>query len=664
MISKKILADTIRILTIDAIQKSNSGHPGAPMGMADIAEVLWRDYMNHNPNNPKWINRDRFVLSNGHASMLLYSILYLTGYNISIKDIKKFRQFNSKTPGHPEFNKKLGIEITTGPLGQGFANAVGFAIAEKTLSAQFNKPNYEIINHKTYVFLGDGCMMEGISHEAASLAGTLKLGKLIAFYDDNGISIDGNVKEWFNDNTKMRFESYGWHVISNVDGHDSLSISKAIKNSIKISNKPSLIICKTIIAFGSPNKSNTHESHGSPLGKEEIKLIRKNLNWNYSKFIIPNNILHAWNASKCGQNKENLWKIKYKEYKKIYPKLSKEFKRRIIGDLPNNWEIKTNKFIKKLQKEFLNISTRHASQKSLNFFSKIFPELIGGSADLTPSNLTFSSTSKSIAKFPEGNYIHYGVREFAMTAIANGISAYNGFIPYTSTFLVFMEYARNAVRMSSLMKLKHIMIYTHDSIGLGEDGPTHQPIEQISSLRIIPNIVTWRPCDQVETAIAWKEAIKSNNPTALIFSRQITSHQKRSNNTLLNIYKGGYILKDCKNIPDIIFISTGSEVELAVKAYKILKNEGYNVRVVSFPSTQIFDMQDIKYKNLVLPPNIKKRISIEAGSSDFWYKYVGLDGYVIGIDRFGKSAPFQEIYEEFGLNLKNILYKSYKLLNK
>lgn len=661
--NRKNIANAIRMLSIDAIQKANSGHPGAPMGMADIAEVLWRDYLNHNPNNPRWINRDRFVLSNGHSSMLLYSLLHLSGYNISLKDLKNFRQFNSNTPGHPEYDCNLGIETTTGPLGQGLANAIGLAIAEKILSNQFNKKELDIINHYTYVFVGDGCMMEGISHEACSLAGTLKLNKLVVFYDNNGISIDGKVKNWFNDDTKKRFLSYNWNVIDNIDGHNYKEIKNAIKKSKNIKDKPSLLICKTIIGFGSPNKSNHHQVHGSPLGEKEVQEVRKFLNWDYPEFFIPQNIYNEWNAKKIGEEKEEQWNKKIFKYSQKYPELYKEFKRRMSNQIPLNFAKKIKNFIIKLINNPKNISTRESSQNNIEFLSKIFPEYLGGSADLSPSNLTIWSGYKPIYKYEYGNYIHYGVREFAMIAIANGISLHGGFLPCTSTFLIFSDYARNAIRMSALMKIRHIMIYTHDSIGLGEDGPTHQPIEQISSLRIIPNMSVWRPCDQIECSVAWKYAIENKNgPTSLILSRQILSQQNCDDKQLNNINKGAYILKNCINIPEIIFIGTGSEVNIAVEAYKILTLEGYKVRVISMPSTDVFDKQDEDYKELILPSQVKKRIAIEAGITDYWYKYVGLKGIIIGINSFGASAPANKLFDEFGFNVNNLLKQARKLL--
>lgn len=663
MSSEKMLANAIRILSMDCIQHANSGHPGAPMGMADIAEVLWRNYINHNPNNPNWINRDRFILSNGHASMLLYSLLHLTGYRISIEDLKHFRQLNSKTPGHPECGYTDGVEITTGPLGQGLANAIGFAIAERTLANQFNRPTFNIIDHYTYVFAGDGCMMEGISHEACSLAGTMHLGKLIVFYDDNGISIDGDVTEWFTDDTSMRFKAYGWHIINNIDGHNRDAIKIAINQAKSISNQPSLLLCKTIIAFGSPNKSGQSSAHGAPLGVEEISVTRKQLHWKSTKrFFIPQTIYNKWNAQAIGQKKEDDWNNLFYQYKAIYPDLAQDLIRRIQHKLPNNWNKGILKLIDNLNINPENIATRQSSQLVIECFSKKLPELLGGSADLTSSNLTTSDQSCSIMKHPSGNYIHYGVREFGMTAIANGISKYGGFLPYTATFLTFSDYARNAIRMAALMNIQHIMIYTHDSIGLGEDGPTHQPIEQLSALRTIPNLHTWRPCDSIETAIAWKSAIEYQGPTALILSRQKIIQQHRKLTQITNISRGGYILKDCDGIPELIIISTGSEIMLAVDTYSKLTAEGYKIRVVSMPSTNVFDLQDISYREHVLPKIVKNRISIEASSNDFWYKYVGLHGKIIGMTTFGKSATANELFNFFGFTVDHIIKHAYNFL--
>ena len=664
MPSSKELANAIRILSIDAIQKANSGHPGTPMGMADIAEVLWRKYLNHNPINPNWINRDRFVLSNGHGSMLLYSLLHLTGYDLSINELKNFRQLHSKTPGHPEYGYTNGVETTTGPLGQGLANAVGFAIAERTLAAQFNRPNYNIIDHNTYVFVGDGCIMEGISHEVCSLAGTLKLGKLITFYDDNGISIDGRVDGWFTDDTAKRFEAYGWHVVRNINGHDADKIQEAIEEAHLIKDKPSILLCKTVIGFGSPNKAGTNDVHGSPLGDHEIYLTRKNLNWKHKPFVIPLEIYSAWNAKDIGCLKENSWNKSFIKYSKEYPRLAVEFKRRIRNELPNIWKEKTQAFIAYLQKNPAKIATRKASQNIIEEFGKILPEYLGGSADLAPSNLTIWSGAKSIHNNMSGNYIHYGVREFGMTAIANGLSLHGGFLPYTATFLVFVEYALNAVRMASLMKIRQIMIYTHDSIGLGEDGPTHQPIEQISNLRSIPNMSVWRPCDQVESAVAWKCAIeRTQGPTALIFSRQNLIQQERTNEQVLNIERGGYILKDHNEQPNIIIIATGSEVELAVSAYIKLTHDGYKVRVVSMPSSDVFDKQNQEYRESVLPKKVIARIAIEAGIIDFWFKYIGLNGEIIGMTSFGESGPAEKLFNKFGFTVDKIVSKAKKLIS-
>lgn len=661
--SETVLANAIRILSMDCVQHANSGHPGTPMGMADIAEVLWRVYMNHNPLNPNWINRDRFILSNGHASMLLYSILHLTGYNLSINDLKQFRQLNSKTPGHPEYGYPEGVEMTTGPLGQGLANAVGFAIAERTLASQFNRPSFNIIDHYTYVFVGDGCIMEGISHESCALAGTMHLGKLIVLYDDNGISIDGDVTEWFTDDTAMRFKSYGWHVIKNIDGHNRNSIKIAIDQAKAISDKPSLLLCKTVIAFGSPNKSGKSCSHGTPLGTKEITMTRQQLNWNESEqFFIPESIYKQWDARAIGQIKEDRWNQLFCKYQFIYPDLAKDLIRRINHKLPNNWDSEIQKFIQDLNIHPQNIATRQSSQLIIAEFYKKLPELLGGSADLTPSNLTTFSESTSIIKNPAGNYIHYGVREFGMTAIANGIANYGGFLPYTATFLTFSDYARNAIRMAALMKIKHIMVYTHDSIGLGEDGPTHQPIEQLSNLRTIPNLHTWRPCDLIETAIAWKSAIEYSGPTALILSRQTLIQQDHSLEQIRNIAKGGYILKDCSGIPELIIIATGSEIAIAVAAYCILTTKKHKIRIISMPSTNIFDLQDISYQEYVLPKSVKHRLAIEAGSSDFWYKYVGLYGKIIGIDTFGKSAPTKELFNFFGFTVDHIINTACDLL--
>ncbi|MEY0451816.1 transketolase [Proteus terrae] len=663
MTTRKTLANAIRFLSMDAVQKAKSGHPGAPMGMADIAEVLWRDFLNHNPTNPNWADRDRFVLSNGHASMLIYSLLHLSGYDLSLDDLKNFRQLHSKTPGHPEYGYTAGVETTTGPLGQGIANAVGFAIAERTLAAQFNRPGHDIVDHYTYAFMGDGCMMEGISHEACSLAGTLQLGKLIAFYDDNGISIDGQVHGWFTDNTAERFDAYGWHVISGIDGHDAASIKAAVEAAKQITDKPSLLICKTTIGFGSPHKAGTADSHGSPLGDAEIAETRKALGWEYGAFEIPQEIYKEWDAKEAGKAKEAAWDAKFAAYAAQFPELAAEFKRRISGELPANWEKDSKAFIENLQQNPSSIASRKASQNALEAFGKVLPEFMGGSADLAPSNLTMWSGSKALNEDKAGNYIHYGVREFGMSAIMNGIALHGGFVPYGATFLMFMEYARNAVRMAALMKIRSIFVYTHDSIGLGEDGPTHQPVEQMASLRVTPNVSTWRPCDQVESAVAWKYAIdRKDGPTALIFSRQNLAQQPRTPEQLANIEKGGYILKDCAGTPELIFIATGSEVELAVSAYEQLTAEGRKVRVVSMPATDAFDKQDADYREAVLPESVKARVAIEAGIVDYWFKYVGLDGAIVGMRSFGESAPANELFEEFGFTVENVVTQAKSLL--
>lgn len=662
MTTRKTLANAIRFLSMDAVQKAKSGHPGAPMGMADIAEVLWRDHMNHNPADPHWADRDRFVLSNGHGSMLIYSLLHLTGYDLSIEELKNFRQLHSKTPGHPEYGYTPGVETTTGPLGQGIANAVGFAIAERTLAAQFNRPGHDVVDHHTYVFMGDGCMMEGISHEACSLAGTLKLDKLIAFYDDNGISIDGEVEGWFTDDTAARFESYNWHVIRDIDGHDAAQINAAV-NEAKKSDKPTLIMCKTIIGFGSPNKAGSESVHGAPLGDAEIAATREALGWSYGPFEIPKDIYEAWDARKAGEAKQKAWDEKFAAYAAQFPELAAEFTRRMNGELPANFDAEAKKFVETLQQNPANIASRKASQNTLEAFGKVLPEFMGGSADLAPSNLTMWSGSKALNVDPAGNYIHYGVREFGMSAIMNGIALHGGFIPYGATFLMFVEYARNAVRMAALMKVRSIFVYTHDSIGLGEDGPTHQPVEQLASLRVTPNLSTWRPCDQVESAVAWKYAVeRKDGPSALIFSRQNLEQQPRTAEQLANIEKGAYILKDCAGSPELIFIATGSEVELAVKAADQLTAEGRKVRVVSMPSTDTFDKQDAAYREAVLPASVSARVAIEAGIADYWFKYTGLNGAIIGMHTFGESAPAEELYKEFGITAEKAVEAAKSLL--
>ncbi|QIL86945.1 transketolase (plasmid) [Vibrio sp. HDW18] len=662
--NRKQLANAIRALSMDGVQKANSGHPGAPMGMADIAEVLWRSHLNHNPQNPNWADRDRFILSNGHGSMLIYSLLHLSGYELSIDDLQNFRQLHSKTPGHPEYGYAPGIETTTGPLGQGITNAVGMALAEKALAAQFNKPGHDIVDHFTYVFMGDGCLMEGISHEACSLAGTLGLGKLIAFWDDNGISIDGHVEGWFSDDTPKRFEAYGWQVIPAVDGHDAEAINAAIEAAKADTSRPTLICTKTIIGFGSPNKAGSHDCHGAPLGNDEIKAAREFLGWEHAPFEIPADIYAKWDAKAAGASKEAAWNEKFAAYAKAYPTEAAEYQRRIAGELPANWEAATSEIIANLQANPANIASRKASQNALEAFGKLLPEFMGGSADLAPSNLTMWSGSKSLTSEDfSGNYIHYGVREFGMTAIINGIALHGGFVPYGATFLMFMEYARNAMRMAALMKVQNIQVYTHDSIGLGEDGPTHQPVEQIASLRMTPNMSTWRPCDQVESAVAWKLAIERKEaPSALIFSRQNLAQQPRSAEQVANIAKGGYILKDCAGQPELILIATGSEVELAVAAYEQLSAEGKAVRVVSMPSTDAFDKQDAAYREAVLPSAVTKRIAIEAGIADFWYKYVGFGGRIIGMTSFGESAPAGELFKLFGFTTENVVKQAKELL--
>ena len=664
MPSRLQLANAVRVLSMDAVQQANSGHPGAPMGMADIAEVLWNDYLNHNPQNPSWANRDRFVLSNGHGSMLLYSLLHLSGYELPVEELKNFRQLHSKTPGHPEYGYAPGVETTTGPLGQGIANAVGMAVAEKMLAGQFNQDGHDIVDHFTYAFLGDGCMMEGISHEACSLAGTLGLGKLVAFYDDNGISIDGEVEGWFTDNTPQRFESYGWHVIPAVDGHNPEKLKAAIEEARSVTDKPSLICCKTIIGWGSPNKQGSHDCHGAPLGQEEIALVREKLDWDSAPFEVPADVYEGWDAKSSGAEKEQAWDAKFEAYAAAHPELAAEFKRRMAGDLPADFSEKAQAFIAKLQEEGVTVASRKASQNALNEFGALLPELVGGSADLAPSNLTFHKSSKDVT--PEdasGNYLRYGVREFGMSAMMNGIALHGGNIPYGATFLMFTEYARNAVRMAALMKQRAIFVYTHDSIGLGEDGPTHQPVEQTAALRLTPNLFTWRPCDTVETAVAWQSAIETADaPSALIFSRQGLQHQERTSDQVAAIRKGGYTLVDCDGTPDLILIATGSEVQITREAAAQLSESGVKVRVVSMPSTNAFDAQSDEYKESVLPSAVAKRVAVEAGHKDYWYKYVGLQGEVIGMSSFGESAPAGELMKLFGFTVENIVETAKKVL--
>ncbi|MFC1524668.1 transketolase, partial [Thermodesulfobacteriota bacterium] len=655
MPSRKDIANAIRALSMDAVQKANSGHPGAPLGMADIAEVLWNDFMRHNPANPQWPNRDRFVLSNGHASMLIYSLLHLTGYDLSIEEIKNFRQLHSKTPGHPEYGYAPGVETTTGPLGQGIANGVGMAIAEKTLAAQFNRPGHTIIDHNTYVFLGDGCMMEGISHEVCSLAGTLKLGKLIAFYDDNGISIDGEVQGWFTDNTQDRFRAYGWHVIETVDGHDASALQQAIEQARLFTDKPSLICCKTIIGYGSPNKQGKESCHGAPLGADEIVKVRESLGWDHPPFEIPSDIYAGWDAKEKGAQREQEWQESLSAYSREFPELAAELTRRINGELPADWSGKANEFIAAVDANGEKIASRKASQNSLNGYGPLLPELLGGSADLAGSNLTIWSGSQGIQDQDDGNYIFFGVREFGMAAIMNGIALHGGFLPYGATFLMFSEYARNALRMASLMKVRAILVFTHDSIGLGEDGPTHQAVEQTATLRMIPDMSVWRPCDAVESAIAWKKAVEHNGPSCLLFSRQGLPHNSRTTDQIADIERGGYILRDCDATPEAIIIATGSEVELAVQAAEALQEKGREIRVISMPSTDVFDGQDDNYRESVLPREVKARVAVEAGVTDYWRKYVGLDGDVVGIDSFGESAPAGELFKLFGITTDHVI---------
>lgn len=654
----KQLANAVRILSMDGVQKANSGHPGAPMGMANIAEVLWRRNLKHNPGNPEWVNRDRFVLSNGHASMLLYSLLHLTGYDMPLDELKKFRQLHSKTAGHPEYKAVPGIETTTGPLGQGLANAAGMALAEKVLAAHFNRDGFSIVDHYSYVFTGDGCLMEGISHEVCSLAGTLGLGKLIVFYDNNGISIDGEVKDWFTDDTEARFRAYGWQVISVTDGHNAETIQEAINAAKKESGKPTLISCKTKIGFGSPNKEGSESSHGAPLGIDEVALTRKALGWEYDEpFFVPEEAYKAWDCKEKGNKQEEIWNTLFKKYSEAYPDLANEFTARMSGDLPADWDEKTSAYISSLQEKGEKIATRKASQNTLQEIGPMLPSLLGGSADLAPSNLTIWNGSKAISSGDaDGNYVHYGVREFGMSAIMNGLTLHGGFIPYGGTFLIFMEYARNAIRMASLMGLQTIYVFTHDSIGLGEDGPTHQPIEQIASLRSTPGMTTWRPADTVETATAWKSAImKSDGPTSLILSRQGLPVLTRNVEQISLIEKGAYILWENSDTPEYLIIASGSEVELALGAAKKFGETGKSIRVVSMPSPEQFEKQSCEYKDLVLPPGITKRLAIEASHKDFWYKYTGLNGAIIGMTTFGESAPAAELFTLFGFTEENIL---------
>ena len=651
---------------MDAVQAANSGHPGAPMGMADIAEVLWRDYLQHNPANPRWANRDRFVLSNGHASMLLYSLLHLTGYDeFTIEQLKNFRQLGYRTAGHPEYEPGGPIETTTGPLGQGVSNAVGMALAEKMLADQFNKPGHDIVDHRTWVFLGDGCLMEGISHEACSLAGTLKLGKLICLYDDNNISIDGEVDGWFTDDTVKRFEAYGWQVVADVDGHDAAAVAAAIDSALQDESRPTLICCKTIIGFGAPHKQGTAATHGAPLGDEEIAAARKELGWDSAPFEIPADIAAAWNGKQRGAEREQCWNDTFSAYNAEYPELGAEFLRRMAGALPANWEEFADKAIAHINAEAADMATRKASLRALNAFAPALPEMAGGSADLTGSNLTKHSGSVPIsADDAAGNYIWFGVREFGMTAICNGLALHGGVLPYSGTFLTFSDYARNALRMAALMKIQNIQVYTHDSIGLGEDGPTHQPVEHTASLRLMPNMSVWRPCDTVETAIAWRYAIENKTgPTSLVLTRQGLPHQQRDEQQIAGIARGGYVLKDCNASPDIVLLATGSEVALAMAAADVLAADGVNVNVVSLPSTDVFDAQDAAYRESVLPAAVSARVAIEAGVTDGWWRYVGAQGRVIGLDRFGESAPANELFEHFGFSTDNVVAVARDVLN-
>lgn len=654
--SRKDLANAIRALAMDAVQKANSGHPGAPMGMAEIAEVLWNHHLRHNPANPKWADRDRFVLSNGHGSMLLYALLHLTGYDLPMDELKRFRQLHSKTPGHPEYGYAPGIETTTGPLGQGLTNAVGMAIAEKVLAAEFNKAGHDIVNHHTYVFLGDGCLMEGISHEASSLAGTLGLGKLIAFYDDNGISIDGHVEGWFTDDTPKRFEAYGWHVIPNVDGHDAAAVNAAIEKGKAVTDKPTMICCKTIIGKGSPNKAGSHDCHGAALGDAEITATRANIGWNHPPFEIPQDVYAGWDARVKGASVEKSWDSKFTDYAKVYPKEAAEFTRRMKGDLPANWSDHVATFLAKVNEKGETIATRKASQNSIEGLAPVLPELLGGSADLASSNLTLWSGSCGVSREHGGNYIYYGVREFGMSAMMNGMALHGGVIPYGATFLMFSEYARNALRMAALMKIRTLFVFTHDSIGLGEDGPTHQAVEQTATLRLIPNMEVWRPCDTVESAVSWARAIeRKDGPSTLIFSRQNLPFQKRDATQIANISKGGYVLSEAAGgKPAVVIIATGSEIGLAMGAQKALADKGVAARVVSMPSTNVFDRQSQAYKDSILPKGIK-RVAVEAGVTDGWIKYVGLEGAVVGINTFGESAPAPDLFKHFGFTVENVV---------
>ncbi|ANO52217.1 transketolase [Woeseia oceani] len=663
--ARRDLANAIRALSMDAVQAANSGHPGAPMGMADIAEVLWNDYLRHNPANPEWVDRDRFVLSNGHGSMLLYSLLHLTGYPLSMDEIRNFRQFGYRTAGHPEREAELGIETTTGPLGQGISNAVGMALAEKMLAAEFNRPGFEIVDHKTWVFTGDGCLMEGISHEVCSLAGTLKLGKLICLYDDNGISIDGEVAAWFSDDTAARFRAYGWQVIDNVDGHDSDALNAAIAEAVADEERPTIICCKTVIGFGSPNKQGTASTHGAPLGADEIAATREALGWQYPPFEIPQEIANAWDGRDKGAASEQAWNDLFARYELEFPELAAEFLRRKHGALPESWNEFAAGKIAEIDTAGAKMATRQASLLALNAFAPALPELIGGSADLTGSNLTKHDGSRPVSgDDASGNYLYFGVREFGMSAICNGMALHGSFIPYSGTFLTFSDYARNALRMAALMELQNIFVYTHDSIGLGEDGPTHQPVEHVASLRIMPNMRVWRPCDTVETAVAWRDAIeRRNGPVSLVLTRQGLPHQARSVAQRDNIARGGYVLRDSDGTPELILIATGSEVALAVESAAVLSDSGVKVRVVSMPCVELFDQQTADYRESVLPAAVSARVAIEAGVTEGWWRFVGTSGRVVGMDTFGQSAPAEKLFEHYGFSVDNVVSVTRELLD-
>ena len=651
------LANAIRALSMDAVQRANSGHPGAPMGMADIAEVLWNDYLRHNPANPKWPNRDRFVLSNGHGSMLLYSLLHLTGYDLPMEELRNFRQLHSSTPGHPEYGYTPGVETTTGPLGQGLSNAVGMALAEKVLAAHFNREGHKVVDHHTYAFVGDGCLMEGISHEVCSLAGTLGLGKLVVFYDDNGISIDGEVEGWFTDDTPARFKAYGWQVINDVNGHSPSEVKAAIEAARHETVRPTLICCKTVIGRGAPNKQGSESCHGAPLGAEEVAATRVALGWEYEPFHIPEHIYARWNARDRGAELERDWEQAMLAYAEDHPQLARELRRRLAGELPEDFSDRAQAYVHQCQQEGASIASRKASQNCLNAYGPLLPELLGGSADLAGSNLTLWSGSRPVGRdAADGNYIYYGVREFGMAAMMNGIALHGGFINYGATFLIFMEYARNAVRMAALMRQQSIFVWTHDSIGLGEDGPTHQPVEQLTALRVTPNMQTWRPCDTVESAVAWKAAVeRRDGPSSLVFSRQGLPHQQRDEEQVAAIARGAYVLADCDVPPEAILIATGSEVQLAVEAAGRLREAGRQVRVVSMPCAEVFEQQDAAYREAVLPSDVLARVAVEAAHADYWYKYVGLDGRVVGMTSFGESAPAGELMQQFGFTVDNVV---------